>query len=170
MQHDHVVHVSRITGILTWHVDPTWSWYSMWWYFGSWIFEPSRSRISCVLLLCDKRKVFQLYFKYIEVLKMYTTLGRRYLAYVITYLEHENWWRTWRRRGRSCRAEEPFSEGVSLEEASVLIGRIGRAIEEEELWGQEISLQWCALEKRRGVWFSHVFSIYQAIAEMVGTR
>ena len=82
MQHNHVVHVSRITGILTWHVDPTWSWYSMWWYFGSWIFEPSRSRISCVLLLCDKRIVFQLYFKYIEVLKMYTNLGRRYLAYV----------------------------------------------------------------------------------------
>ncbi len=26
-----------------------------------------------------------------------------------------------------------FSEGISLEEASVLIGRIGRAIEEEDL-------------------------------------
>ncbi len=39
-----------------------------------------------------------------------------------------------KRRERSHRRREmvnTFSEGISLEEASVLIGRIGRAIEEE---------------------------------------
>jgi hypothetical protein len=37
MQHEHVCHVSRISSILTWHVDPTCFWYSMWyfWIFGS---------------------------------------------------------------------------------------------------------------------------------------
>ena len=37
MQHKHLCQVSRISSILTWHVDPTCFWYSMWYFeiFGS---------------------------------------------------------------------------------------------------------------------------------------
>jgi hypothetical protein len=37
MQHKHVYQVSRISSILTWHVDLTCFWYSMWYFeiFGS---------------------------------------------------------------------------------------------------------------------------------------
>ena len=73
---------ARVSSSMSWCVDYMCHWYSMWCIFGSWIFEPSRYKISCEFLLFDKRKVLQLYFKYIEILKIYSTLGRRYLAYV----------------------------------------------------------------------------------------
>ena len=53
----------QLSSSMSWCVVSIHHWYSMWCIFGSCIFEPSRSKISCVLLLFDNRKVFQSYFK-----------------------------------------------------------------------------------------------------------
>ena len=73
--------IMTLCSSMSWCVLSTHLWYNMWCNFGSCIFEPSRSKISCVLFLFDKMKAFQLYFKKIEVLKIYATLVCRYLAY-----------------------------------------------------------------------------------------
>ena len=44
-------------------------------YFWILSIEPSRSKVSCLFLLFDKKKVCQLYFKEIEVFEIYNTLG-----------------------------------------------------------------------------------------------
>ncbi len=59
-----------------------------------------------------------------------------------------------------------FSEGISLEEASVSIGRIGRAIE-EKICGDVRVLAMMCIGKWWAVWFSCDFLVLQASA---GTR